>query len=168
MLAKPEAVFVEPKFTVAAPPEGASAKELMTAGKAAMAAGEYENATQMFNRLLNLPPNEYSQEAQELVGNSREKNGDFAKAQIEYDLYLKLYPGTEGALRVNTRLAAIKDGTAKVADNKFSTKKQINQVIKKACLVACRSITMAVERTTDTNNAWDENTRPYYRSIRTW
>jgi tetratricopeptide (TPR) repeat protein len=128
LLAKPEAVFVEPKFTVEAPSEGASAKELMTSAKAAMAAGEYENATQMFNRLLNLPPNEYSQEAQELVGNSREKNGDFTKAKIEYDLYLKLYPGTEGALRVNTRLAAIKDGTAKVADNKFSTKKQINQV----------------------------------------
>jgi tetratricopeptide (TPR) repeat protein len=128
LLAKPEAVFVEPKFTVQAPPEGASAKELMASGKAAMAAGEYENATQIFNRLLNLPPNEYSQEAQELVGNSREKNGDFTKAQIEYELYLKLYPGSEGALRVNTRLAAIKDGTAKVADNKFSTKKQINQV----------------------------------------
>jgi tetratricopeptide (TPR) repeat protein len=128
LLAKPEAVFVEPKFTVEAPPEGASAKELMTSGKAAMAAGEYENATQMFNRLLNLPPNEYSQEAQELVGNAREKNGDFAKAKIEYDLYLKLYPGSEGALRVNTRLVAIKDGTAKVADNKFSTKKQINKI----------------------------------------
>jgi tetratricopeptide (TPR) repeat protein len=128
LLAKPEAVFVEPKFTVEAPPEGASAKELMTSGKAAMAAGEYENATQMFNRLLNFPPNEYSQEAQELVGNAREKNGDFAKAKIEYDLYLKLYPGSEGALRVNTRLVAIKDGTAKVADNKFSTKKQINKI----------------------------------------
>ncbi len=128
LIGEPIATFVEPKFSVATPPEGASAKDLMTSGKAAMAAGEYENATQMFNRLLNLPPNEYSQEAQELVGNAREKNGDFAKAKIEYDLYLKLYPGSEGALRVNTRLAAIKDGTAKVADNKFSTKKQINQV----------------------------------------
>jgi tetratricopeptide (TPR) repeat protein len=131
LLAKPEAVFVVPKFTVVAPPEGASDKELMTAGKAAMKVGEYENATQIFNRLLNLPPNENSQEAQELVGNAREKNGDFDKAKIEYDLYLKLYPASEGALRVNTRLAAIKDGTAKVADNKFSTKKQINQVDQK-------------------------------------
>jgi tetratricopeptide (TPR) repeat protein len=159
LLAKPEAVFVEPKFTVAAPPEGASAKELMIAGKAAMAAGEYENATQMFNRLLNLPPNDYSQEAQELVGNSREKNGDFAKAQIEYDLYLKLYPGTEGALRVNTRLAAIKDGTAKVADNKFSTKKQINQVDQKSVFGSLsqyyyggRTLTETKTPTTKTND----------------
>lgn len=128
LIGEPIATFVEPKFTVEMPSEGASAKELMTSAKAAMEAGEYENATQMFNRLLNLPPNEFSQEAQELVGNAREKNGDFAKAKIEYDLYLKLYPGSEGALRVNTRLAAIKDGTAKVADNKFSTKKQINKI----------------------------------------
>lgn len=128
LLEKPIATFVEPKLTVAMPSEGASAKELMAAGKAAMAAGEYESATQVFNRLLNLPPNDYSQEAQELVGSARENNGDFAKAKIEYELYLKLYPQTEGALRVNTRLAAINNGTAKVADNKFSAKKQINQV----------------------------------------
>ncbi len=126
--AEPIATFVTPKFTVQAPPTNASAKELMASGKASMAAGEYEGATQTFNRLLNLPPNEYSQEAQELVGNAREKNGDFTKAKVEYELYVKLYPQTEGALRVNTRLAAINNGTAKVADNKFSTKKQINQV----------------------------------------
>lgn len=128
LLAKPEATFVEPKLTVAMPPEGAPAKELMTSAKAAMAAGEYESATQMFNRLLNLPPNEFSQEAQELVGNARENNGDFAKAKIEYALYLKLYPESEGALRVKLRLADIDAGKAKVAENKASTKKQINQV----------------------------------------
>jgi tetratricopeptide (TPR) repeat protein len=126
--AEPVATFVTPKFTVQAPPSTAGAKELMASGKASMAAGEYEGAIQTFNRLLNLPPNEYSQEAQELVGNAREKNGDFTKAKVEYELYLKLYPQSEGALRVNTRLAAINNGTAKVADNKFSTKKQINQV----------------------------------------
>ncbi len=126
--AEPIATFVTPKTTVPEPSTNASPKELMASGKASMAAGEYEGATQSFNRLLNLPPNEYSQEAQELVGNARDKNGDFAKAKIEYELYLRLYPQTEGALRVNARLAAINNGTAKVADNKFSTKKQINQV----------------------------------------
>ena len=126
--AQPIATFVEPKLTVEPPPEGASAQELMRAGKAAMVAGEFDSATQIFNRLLNLPPNEYSQDAQEYVGNSREKNGDFAKAKIEYELYLKLYPQTEGALRVNTRLTAINNGTARVAANKASTKKEINKV----------------------------------------
>jgi tetratricopeptide (TPR) repeat protein len=126
--AEPVATFVTPKFTVPEPSSTASAKELLASGKASMAAGEYEGATQTLNRLLNLPPNEYSQEAQELVGSARENNGDFAKAKVEYELYLRLYPQTEGALRVNTRLAAINNGTAKVAGNKFSTKKQINQV----------------------------------------
>jgi tetratricopeptide (TPR) repeat protein len=153
LIGEPIATFVEPKFTVEAPSEGASAKDLMVSGKAAMAAGEYENATQIFNRLLNLPPNDYSQEAQELVGNSREKNGDFAKAQIEYDLYLKLYPGTEGALRVNIRLAAIKDGTAKVADNKFSTKKQINQVNQTNVFGSLSQYYYGGRTTTDTNAA---------------
>jgi tetratricopeptide (TPR) repeat protein len=128
LLTQPIATFVAPKLTVPIPPEGANAKELMRAGKAAMVAGEFESSTQVFNRLLNLPPNEYSQDAQEYVGNSREKNGDFAKAKIEYELYLKLYPQSEGALRVNTRLAAINNGTARMAENKASTKKQINQV----------------------------------------
>jgi hypothetical protein len=128
LLEKPIATFVAPKLTVEIPPEGASAKELMTSAKLAMKAGEYESAVQMLNRLLNLPPNEYSQEAQELVGNARENNGDFAKAKIEYNLYLKLYPETEGALRVKLRLADIEAGKARVAENKAPTKKQINQV----------------------------------------
>ena len=151
--AEPIATFVTPKFTVAAPPENASAKDLMTAGKAAMAVGEYENATQIFNRLLNLPPNEYSQDAQELVGNARDKNGDFAKAKIEYELYLKLYPQTEGALRVNTRLAAIENGTAKVAENKFSTKKQINQVNQNNVFGSLSQYYYGSKTMTDTTNA---------------
>jgi tetratricopeptide (TPR) repeat protein len=133
LLNKPEAVFVEPKFTVAAPPEGATSKDLLRAGKAAMAAGEYENATQIFNRLLLLPPDENSQEAQELVGNARDKNGDFPKAKLEYDLYLKLYPDGEGAKRVAERLIAIKEGRATVAENRVSTtKKQINKIDEKS------------------------------------
>jgi tetratricopeptide (TPR) repeat protein len=133
LLNKPQAVFIEPTFTVAAPPEGATSKDLLRAGKAAMTAGEYENATQIFNRLLLLPPDENSQEAQELVGNARDKNGDFTKAKVEYELYLKLYPTGEGATRVTERLTAIKEGRATVAENKVSaTKKQINKIDEKS------------------------------------
>jgi len=150
--AEPVAVFVTPKMTVPPPPSTAGDKELMASAKASMAAGEYEGATQTFNRLLNLPPNEYSQEAQELVGNAREKNGDFAKAKIEYELYLKLYPGSEGALRVNTRLAAINNGTAKVAENKFSTKKQINQVNQNTIFGSLSQYYYGSKTMTDTTN----------------
>jgi tetratricopeptide (TPR) repeat protein len=151
--AEPIATFVAPKLTVAIPPEGASAKTLMTSAKAAMASGEYESATQMFNRLLNLPPNEYSQDAQELVGNARENNGDFAKAKIEYDLYLKLYPGSEGALRVNLRLADINAGKARMAENKVSTKKQINQVSQTNVFGSLSQYYYGGRTATDTNTA---------------
>jgi len=153
LLEKPAATFVEPVLTVAIPPEGASAKHLMTSGKAAMAAGEYESATQIFNRLLNFPPNEFSQEAQELVGNARENNGDFAKAKIEYNLYLKLYPESEGALRVKLRLADINAGKAKVAENKVSTKKQINQVSQTNVFGSLSQYYYGGRTATDTNTA---------------
>ena len=54
--------------------------------------GNNEQAVLALNRALNLPPNAYSQEAQELIGIARERNGEIAKALAEYQLYLKLYP----------------------------------------------------------------------------
>jgi len=77
-----------------------------------------------------MPPHKHSQEAQELVGVARENNGDFKKAKIEYKLYLKLYPESEGAKRVEIRLADIEAGKAKVASNKVTSKKEINKVNK--------------------------------------
>lgn len=83
------------------------AADLLAAGRAALAAGDGIQATQYFNRLLNLPPNPYSQEGQELVGVAREKADEADKAIVEYELYLKLYPEGEGAARVKQRLAAL-------------------------------------------------------------
>lgn len=76
-------------------------------GRAALASGSYDKAVLAFNRALNLPPNPYSQEAQELVGVARERNGEFAKALVEYELYLKLYPDGPGAARVREYLSAL-------------------------------------------------------------
>ena len=61
----------------------------------------------MLNRLLNLPPNAWSEEAQEQIGLARENLGEAAKAKAEYELYLKLYPDGPGADRIRKRLAAI-------------------------------------------------------------
>lgn len=85
-------------------PEGMSAVDLLVQGKIALKAGDPIQATQFFNRLLNLPQNEYSQEAQQLVGLAREKNGELDKAKLEYELYLKLYPQGEGAAMVKRQL----------------------------------------------------------------
>lgn len=91
------------------------ADELMKLGRAALAAEEGEKAVQIFNALLNLPPNKHSQDAQELVGLARERNGERTKAQAEYEHYLKTYPEGEGAVRVRQRLAALADVKGRVA-----------------------------------------------------
>lgn len=84
---------------------------LLAQGRAALERGENDAAIEAFNRLLILPPTRQSQEAQELAGLARERNGELTKARAEYELYLKLYPDGEGASRVRQRLAAL--GTEK-------------------------------------------------------
>ncbi len=79
----------------------------VTDARAALAAGNNEQAVQALNRALNLPPNAYSQEAQELIGIARERNGEIDKALAEYQLYLKLYPDSPGAARVRADLDAM-------------------------------------------------------------
>ncbi len=153
LLAEPVATYVEPQLTVPMPPENATASQLMQSGKAAMKAGEYESAVQIFNRLLNLPPNEYSQEAQELVGNAREKNGDFIKAKVEYELYLKLYPQSKRVKDVQERLAAINEGRATVAENKVSAKKVINKVNQRTTFGSLSQYYYGGRTLTDTNTA---------------
>jgi tetratricopeptide (TPR) repeat protein len=76
-------------------------------GRAALTAGNNEQAVVALNRALNLPPNAYSQEAQELIGIARERNGETEKAQAEFQLYLKLYPDSPGAARVREHLNAL-------------------------------------------------------------
>ena len=94
------------------------AGDLMEMGRTALAAGDHEKAVQMFNALLNLPPNKQSQEAQEMVGVARERNGETSKARAEYEHYLKAYPDGEGAVRVKQRLATLAQAPAQIAQGK--------------------------------------------------
>jgi tetratricopeptide (TPR) repeat protein len=91
------------------------ASELARDARAAIEAGDFEKAVVLLNRLLNLPPNAWSQEAQEQIGIAREKLGENAKAKAEYELYLKLYPDGAGADRIKQRLAAIAQAPAVTA-----------------------------------------------------
>ena len=84
--------------------QGAS---LMAKSRAALIAGNNAEAINTLNQLLLLPPNKFSQDAQELVGLARERSGDLAQARKEYELYLKLFPTGEGATRVRQRLATM-------------------------------------------------------------
>ena len=95
-----------------APPTAATdidqqAATYIAEARAALGARENERAVLALNLALNLPPNAYSQEAQELIGIARERNGEFAKAEAEYRLYLKLYPDGPGAVRVGEDLDAM-------------------------------------------------------------
>lgn len=104
---------LQPAASAAARPRSGSveieaqATELMTKAREALAAQRYDVAVERFNQLLLLPPNSLSQEAQELVGLAWERAGDMRRAQIEYELYLKVYPQGEGAQRVAQRLASL-------------------------------------------------------------
>lgn len=98
---------------------------LVADSKAARGQGEYAKAVQMLNAALNLPANNYSQEAQELIANTREKMGDKTKAKAEYETYLKLYPKGEGADRVRARIAAIDSTVDKTAVTSIASDKKV-------------------------------------------
>ncbi len=83
------------------------AKQLIDGAQNALQQGQSPVAVEKLNQLLNLPPNQQSQAAQELIGEAREKNGEYAKARVEYELYLKLYPDAKDAQQVKDRLARL-------------------------------------------------------------
>jgi hypothetical protein len=104
---------VIPPIPAALPATGASnavdeqAASLLTQAKGALATKDASKAIDVLNRLLNLPPNRVTQEAQELAGQARELSGETAKARAEYDLYLRLYPTGPDVDRVKQRLAGL-------------------------------------------------------------
>lgn len=91
------------------------AKQLIDNARGALGIAQFGTAIEALNRLLNLPPNQQSQSAQELIGEAREKNGEFAKARVEYRLYLKLYPDAPDAAKVKDLLAHLPEAGAKPA-----------------------------------------------------
>ena len=84
-----------------------SAAELMASARDAVTKGRTETAIAQLNRLLLLPPNSATQDAQEMIGLAWERAGDLGRAKMEYELYLKMYSGGEGAQRVGQRLASM-------------------------------------------------------------
>jgi tetratricopeptide (TPR) repeat protein len=96
--------------SVAAAPATSGDKEalaLMDKARAALARGDNRTAVVTLDKLLRMPPNRYSQDAQEFIGLARERSGETAAARNEYELYLRLYPAGEGADRVRQRIATL-------------------------------------------------------------
>lgn len=80
---------------------------LMEDARRSIIAGDTSRAIQIYTKILQLPANPRQMEAQEYLAIAREKNGQTAHAKAEYQRYLSLYPDSEGAERVNQRLAAL-------------------------------------------------------------
>jgi tetratricopeptide (TPR) repeat protein len=96
---------------VVQPPSAAEvdtrAAQLLQQARAALDAGNAAQAVEALNQLLTLPPNAATEQAQALIGEARERNGELAKARSEYALYLKLFPQGASAARVRERLARL-------------------------------------------------------------
>jgi len=107
------------------------AAALMLQGRNSLAASDNFAAIDAFNKLLLLPPNDYTQDGQEWVGVARERAGQADKAKLEYELYLKLYTGGEGFERVKARLAKLgsKPTPPSVTAERATTKKQAKQTL---------------------------------------
>lgn len=91
------------------------AVDLMASARKEMAASNNTVAVEVLNKLLLLPPNDYTQDAQEWVGVARERAGQPDMARVEYELYLKMYSTGPGLARVRTRLAKVSGKTAKAS-----------------------------------------------------
>jgi len=82
-------------------------RSLLKKGSRALSDKKYEVAINAFSKLLRYPENTLSMDAQEFLGFAYELNGQAAKARVEYDRYLSLYPESSGANRVRQRLASL-------------------------------------------------------------
>jgi len=82
-------------------------KKIMDDAHQAMTAGNYRRAIQLYNKVLQYPDHTYSQDALELLGLARDRNGQLAHAKAEYARYLELYPEGEGTERVRQRLQGL-------------------------------------------------------------
>ena len=69
--------------------------------------GNPDRAIALLTTAVAKPENPNSPRARELLGITREKKGQTAHAQAEYEEYLRRYPSGEGADRVRQRLAAL-------------------------------------------------------------
>jgi hypothetical protein len=109
------ATAAEATSTPAAPVQSAAeveqrAEAFMQDAHRALSAKDGTTAINRLNRVLGLPTNGKTEEAQALIGEAREMNGELQKARAEDELYLKLFPNGKYADRVRARLAAIPKG----------------------------------------------------------
>ena len=101
------------------------AAALMDEGRAALKKNNFQGAIATFTKVLKLPENPSTPDAQEFLALARQRNGQTAEARAEYEDYLARYPSGEGMDRVRQRLAGIAtvngDPGAKLRDGRTGT-----------------------------------------------
>ena len=97
---------------------------MIASARDALEQEQLDIAIEKLNLLLNLPPNTQTISAQRLIGEAREKNGEFAKARVEYQLYLKLYPDAKDVKQVKERLARLPEKSQVRAVPRFVPRKK--------------------------------------------
>jgi len=101
--AEPKPAPTRPAPTLPATSDDVIAR-VMDQARDAMTREDYSRAIALYTKVLQYPQNAYSQEALELLGLARERNGQLAHAKAEYEQYLAFYPDSEGSRRVQQRL----------------------------------------------------------------
>ena len=86
---------------------------LMQRAKTDFKKKKYSSSIRYLNALVAAGNHKYSQEALELLGLTRQRNGQKAHAVSTYEKYLRTYPDSEGATRVRQRLDGLR--TADIA-----------------------------------------------------
>jgi tetratricopeptide (TPR) repeat protein len=82
--------------------------QLFASARKALRQRQYPDAIQMLTKLQRQPEFPERAEAQELLGLTRERAGQFAQAKAEYEEYLRRYPNGAAAERVRTRLRILR------------------------------------------------------------
>ena len=82
---------------------------LMAKARQAITFGNNSGAIDLLRRILQMPENAHTQDANELLGLALERDDQIPRANFEYKKYLKRYPEGEGASRVQQRLAALRE-----------------------------------------------------------
>ncbi|MBI5925961.1 MAG: tetratricopeptide repeat protein [Aquabacterium sp.] len=90
------------------------ARDLLDQSRQAYEQQKPEEAIRLLNQLLDLPATAVTPDAQELLGMVRLSQGEQAKAQAEFESYLKQYPSGPGAERVKGLLAGIQPADLKL------------------------------------------------------
>ncbi|MDH5444228.1 MAG: tetratricopeptide repeat protein [Gammaproteobacteria bacterium] len=105
---------------------GKETEELMEKARRLVAEQKYAEAIKVYTKVLSRGDRKLRMDAQEYLGVTREKNGQYAHAKAEYQEYLRKYPTSDGAERVKMRLDNMLLANAKprhkLANKKFKTK----------------------------------------------